>query len=138
MSKLENKNLIKDAMAEPVAPADLVSSVIERGKAIQEGRLSENTLKERNDLSASEIRELTAKSIIGRLMLNAKMPKGETVDKLVSSLTNNERFQKVTLKDKSKLLLEIQSGDLIKSLANNPSINKKSNVKEKEISQKVL
>ena len=138
MSELENKNLIKDAMAEPIAPIDLVNSVIERGKAIQEGRVSENTLKERNDLSLNEIRELTAKSIVGRLMLNTKMPKGETMDKLVTSLTNNERFQKVTLKDKSKLLLEIESGDLIKSLANKPSQSKKNDAKEKEISQKVL
>ena len=138
MSELEDKNLIKDAMAEPKAPIDLKLSVIERGKAISEGRISEQELRERDDLSLNEVRDLTAKSIVGRLMLNNRMPKGETKDKLVSSLTNNERFQKVTLKDKSKLLLEIESGDLIKSLAKTPSVNKKSDVKEKEISQKVL
>lgn len=138
MSKLENENLIRNAMAIPKASNELVSSVIERGKAITEGRISEKALKESENLSLDEIRILTANSIIGRLMLNTKMPKGETKDSLVESLTNNERFQKITLKDKSKLLLEIESGDLIKSLAKKPSINKKSDVKEKEISQKFL
>ena len=138
MSKLENENLIRNAMAIPKASNELVSSVIERGKAITEGRISEKALKESENLSLDEIRILTANSIIGRLMLNTKMPKGETKDSLVESLTNNERFQKITLKDKSKLLLEIESGDLIKSLAKKPSINKKSDVKEKEIGQKFL
>lgn len=138
MSKLNNKNLIKDAMAEPKAPDYLVKSVLERGKAIEEGRIAESTLRERDDLTKSDISRLAASSIIGRLMLDKRMPKGETKDSLISSLTNNERFQKVTMKDKSKLLLEIESGDIFKSLSKDPSISKKENAKEKEISQKVL
>ncbi len=118
MKEVDVKNTIIGMMAEPKAPKELTLATIERGKAIEMGRMAEKKLADLKDAAPSPAtKKLAAHSIIGRVAQTDKMPKGVTVDVMLNGLINNEKFQQATNLTADKLLTGIQTGSLIKSIA---------------------
>ena len=119
MKEVDVKNTIIGMMAEPKAPKDLELATIERGKAIEMGRLAEKKLAElKNAAPSPAIKKLAAHSIVGRVAQTKKMSNGITVDAMVNELMKNEKFQKMTDLSADKLLAGIQTGSLLKNMAN--------------------
>ena len=130
MRESEIKDTIKQVMAEPKTPKELLDRTIERGKAIEIGAKAEKRLHEMNNVGPnSETEMLVASCIVGRLMQISDMPKCNTSEMLIKNLMQNEAFKKSVQKSSNELIVGLQNGDIIKQI-----VNPKKEVKEKDIS----
>lgn len=129
MKEQDINKTIKQVMAEPKAPKELVLRTIERGKAIQYGAAAEKKLHEMNNEGPNfETERLAACSIVGRLMQVSNMPNGATAEMMIKNLEQNATFKKAVQKSSEELLIGIQNGDLVKQILNHKTEKKKSDL----------
>lgn len=126
MRESEIKDTIKQVMAEPKTPKELLDRTIERGKAIEIGAKAEKRLHEMNNEGPNlEIERLAACSIVGRLMQVSNMPNGVTAEMLIKNLEQNSAFKKAVQKSSEEVLIGIQNGNIVNQILNPKKENKK-------------
>ena len=121
MDELNVKNRIAAALQEPEVPRNLVERTVVRARAITAGRAAEQKLAEQGDnLPARESAELTARSVVGRLMLTAEPPAGADETAMAEQLMASEKFRMMAALPAEKRLQELRSGDFLSRFRETP------------------
>ena len=111
------KQNITNAFGAPPPSQQLVERTVQRGLAIENGRAAEKELAAGAELTRDEVVRYTAQSVVGRVMLNQRMPAGVTAAEMAQSLAENEKFASAVPQSPEKALSQVRSGSLIKKTA---------------------
>ncbi len=111
------KQNITNAFGAPPPSQQLVERTVQRGMAIENGRAAEKELAAGAELTRDEVVRYTAQSVVGRVMLNQRMPAGVTAAEMAQSLAENEKFASSVPQSPEKALSQVRSGSLIKKAA---------------------
>ena len=121
MDELNVKNQIAEALREPEVPRNLVERTVVRARAITAGRAAEQQLAAQGDaLPAREAAALTAKSVVGRLMLTAQPPDGVDEAAMTAGLMESEKFRGLAELPAEKRLQELRSGEFLARFREQP------------------
>lgn len=116
MSEATIKQKLADALQEPGAGAALVARTVTRARALTEGREAERLLAQQSG-PGPETAALTAKALVGRLMLTNEPPDGVTPEQMTAQLLADPRFAGMEKAEPARILNELKSGALIRSFA---------------------
>ena len=111
------KQNITNAFGAPPPSQQLVERTVQRGLAIENGRAAERALAAGTELTRAEVVRYTAQGVVGRVMLNQRMPAGVTAAEMAQSLAENEKFASAVPQSPEKALSQVRSGSLIKKTA---------------------
>lgn len=117
---LEITKLLAERMDEPSVPSEFVDRWVTRASAILDGQEAEKKLGDQGvSLDREETIDLTARSVVGRMMLNQMPPKGVTGQVMVDQLKGLPAFRMQTDKPRNRLMYDIRSGEILRSTVKN-------------------
>ena len=117
MAELTNSEIRKkfeEALDEPKVSTDFVETMVTRANAITAGREAEKKLA--GALTPEEKCLYTAQSVVGRLMMTNKPPRGATVEGMTEQLEKSDKFRSMVGKTPD-ILGELRNGSFIRKFA---------------------
>ncbi len=124
LTNAEIKQKMSEALDEPNVSEEFVETMVVRANAITNGREAEKLLSE-GGLTQSKKIELAAESVVGRMMINTKPPKGVSASAMTKQLSSVPKFREEVEKSGDELVHELKNGDFIKKFGVSPSIDEK-------------
>lgn len=107
------KRQLEIALCEPAPPEKLVESTIQRCQAVTCGRLAEERLVSETDKTSSRERlELVADALLGRLSLQAELPRGLNREWLLTQ----DAFCRAADGPAVNVLAELRQGTLLRRM----------------------
>lgn len=111
LTNSEIKKKFEEALNEPTGSHDFVEAMVTRANAITVGREAEKKLA--GEYDPKDKYKYASQSVVGRLMMTNKPPRGVTLDEMTSQLENAEEFREL-VEQTPDLVHDLKNGNFIK------------------------